>query len=328
MTSNSEIQSALKKASGIIRRAGLVAFPTETVYGLGADAFNPSAVARIFEVKNRPHFDPLIVHIADFESLEKIADKISPLAQKLMKSFWPGPLTLVLPKKAVIPDIVTAGLPTVAVRIPNHPVALELIRLADVPIAAPSANPFGYLSPTTALHVESQLGDKVDFILDAGACSIGIESTILDLSGDTPTLLRPGGVTLEALEAVMGPISLHRGDGMEKPKAPGLLSQHYSPRTPIRMLGSLPLNAHEKKGLLAFKSLPKAGIFEMTEVLSSAGDLSEAAINLFSCLHRLDQAGLDRIYVEPVPEMGLGKAIMDRLRRACSAKTEINEGRI
>ncbi len=324
MTIRPADQSVIREAAEIIRRGGVGAFPTETVYGLGADVFNADAVARIFDIKGRPHFDPLIVHVSDFQFVDKLCGTIPVLAEKLMRKFWPGALTLVLSKKDIVPDIVTAGLPTVAIRMPNHPVAIELIRCSGTAIAAPSANPFEYLSPTTALHVQDQLGDRVDFILDAGACSIGIESTILDLSGDIPTLLRPGGITLEEMDEIIGPIALHRGDGMEKPKSPGLLSQHYSPRTPIRMLGSLPLNSHEKKGLLAFKSVPMPGLFEMTEVLSLTGDLREAAINLFSCLHRLDHAGLDRIYVEPVPEIGLGQAIMDRLRRACSAKTEIH----
>jgi len=314
--------AVIREAAEIIRRGGVGAFPTETVYGLGADVFNAGAVARIFDIKGRPHFDPLIVHVSDFEFADKLCSTIPVLAEKLMRKFWPGALTLVLPKKDIVPDIVTAGLPTVAIRMPNHSVAIELIRCSGTAIAAPSANPFGYLSPATALHVAAQLGDKVDFILDAGACSIGIESTILDLSTDIPTLLRPGGITLEEIEQVIGPIALHRGSGREKPKSPGQLSQHYSPRTPIRLLDGLPLNPDEKKGLLSFKSLPNQGIFEMTEVLSLSGDLREAAINLFSCLHRLDHAGLDRIYVEPVPELGLGQAIMDRLRRACSAKTE------
>ena len=321
MTIRHADQYVIREAAEMIRRGGVGAFPTETVYGLGADVFNAGAVARIFEIKGRPHFDPLIVHVGDFRFVEKLCSNLPAFAEKLMLKFWPGALTLVLPKKGIVPDIVTAGFPTVAVRMPNHPVAIELIRCAGTAIAAPSANPFGYLSPTTALHVEDQLGDKVDFILDAGACSIGIESTILDLSGDIPTLLRPGGITREEIEEAIGPIALHRGSGREKPKSPGQLSQHYSPHTPIKILNNQTFEPNEKRGLLAFKSLPSQVTFEMTEVLSLSGDLREAAINLFSCLHRLDKAGLDMIYVERVPEIGLGKAIMDRLRRACSSRT-------
>lgn len=310
--------SAIRGAAEVIKRGGLVAFPTETVYGLGADAFNAAAVARIFEVKNRPRFDPLIVHVADFNCVEKITKNISPLAQKLMSKFWPGPLTLILHRKDIIPDIVTAGLSTVGIRMPNHPVALELIRSAGVPIAAPSANPFGYLSPTTAAHVTQQLGGKVDFILDSGKCFIGIESTILDLSGALPKLLRPGGIPLEEIEQVIGTISFDERTEMAKPMSPGQLPQHYSPRTPIKLLDGNEVQANQIRGLLAFKSPRNQELFKVTEILSTSGDLKEAAVNLFSCLHRLDKAGLDMIYAEPVPEIGLGKAIMDRLRRACS----------
>ncbi len=308
---------AVREAAAIIREGGLVAFPTETVYGLGADALNALAVAQIFEVKNRPRFDPLIVHIADSSSIRKICSPIDRRAMKLMERFWPGPLTLVLPKTQVIPDIVTAGLPTVAVRMPLHPVALELIKEAGTPIAAPSANPFGYLSPTTAEHVREQIGERVDLILDGGRCSVGVESTIIDLTGQVPAILRLGGLTIDEIEVVIGEVEISTNNP-ERPLSPGQLPRHYSPRTPVRISKTEDFGAPKGKkiGVLAF-SLPREGLpYEMVEVLSPQGDLREAAANFFSCLHRLDRAGLDIICAEPVPESGLGRAIMDRLRRA------------
>ncbi|MFH1801080.1 MAG: L-threonylcarbamoyladenylate synthase [Candidatus Omnitrophota bacterium] len=310
----------LRRAAALIQNGGVVAFPTETVYGLGADVFNLRAVARIFEIKNRPSFDPLIVHIADFNDMKKLCSSINASAKKLMKKFWPGPLTLVLPKHKTVPDIVTAGLPTVAVRMPSHSVALRLIQLAETPIAAPSANPFGFLSPTTAMHVAEQLGDKVDLILDSGKCSVGIESTILDLSGDMPVLLRPGGIPLEVIEKAMGQTVLKGSQSLPKPMSPGQLPCHYSPSTPIKILNGEQSKQIGKVGLLALKVPRNEAFFKAVEVLSISGDLKEAAANLFSCLHRLDGAKLDMIYAEPVPEVGLGRAIMDRLRRASAPK--------
>ncbi len=308
---------ALQDAGDIIRTGGLVAFPTETVYGLGADALNPQAVARIFEVKNRPRFDPLIVHIADFFEVERLYHSPNKKAEKLIERFWPGPLTIILLKSKVVPDIVTAGLSTVAIRMPAHPVALNLIKEAGAPIAAPSANPFGYLSPTTAWHVREQVGEKVDMILDGGKCPIGVESTVIDLTEAEPILLRPGGLPLEEIEAVIGKVKLSTTDYL-KPRSPGQLPCHYSPRTPIKILKEVEFDMVQGKkvGLLAFKP-PKGELpYKVVEVLSSRGDLREAAANFFTQLHRLDAAGLDIIYAEPVPEVGLGRAIMDRLRRA------------
>lgn len=304
----------LKKAAQIIRGGGLVAFPTETVYGLGANAFSAEAAARIFEAKRRPSFDPLIVHVSDFEMLARVVSEVSPLAQKLIEHFWPGPLTLVFPKSALVPGIVTSGLPTVAVRMPNHPVALELIRQSETPIAAPSANPFGYLSPTRAEHVERMLGDSVDLILDGGPTTFGVESTIL-LLAEKPVVLRFGAVSVEALEAVVGSVELRVGDS-HKPLVPGQLPQHYSPRTPIQLSKpeEVPLEVRKKVGYLAFKDVPKG--FKVVKVLSPTGDLLEAAAHLFEALHQLDRLGLEAIYAEPVPEESLGRAIMDRLRRA------------
>lgn len=309
-------QEIIKEAAALIRKGGLVAFPTETVYGLGADALNPLAVVRIFEVKNRPRFDPLIVHIADFSSLEKLCSSVDERARKLMEKFWPGPLTLVLPKTEVVPDIVTAGFPTVAIRMPAHPVALRLIEEAGTPIAAPSANPFGYLSPTTAEHVREQLGKKVDLILDGGKCSIGVESTVVELTGKEPLVLRPGGLSIEEIEKVIGQVKISTIS--PRPRSPGQLTHHYSPRTPIRILKDrkFEVKTGKRVGLLAFKSPKKNLPYEVVEILSPRGDLREAAANLFSCLHKLDRAGLDIIFAEPVPEVGLGRAIMDRLYKA------------
>jgi len=306
------------QAAETIKKGGIVAFPTETVYGLGADAFNPLAVARIFEVKKRPYFDPLIIHIARPADLEKIVLNIPSRAEKLIERFWPGPLTLVLSKRQEVPDIVTAGLSTVAVRIPLHPIALELIELADCPIAAPSANPFGYLSPTTAQHVREQLGDEVDLILDGGPCEVGVESTILSFLEKRPRLLRPGGVSLEEVESIIGKVEIDPVKE-ERPSAPGMLARHYAPRTPIVLDWSdKDLGSYEGKkiGLLAFQEPVNCLKFDHVEVLSKKGDFREAAANLFAAIRRLDAVKLDLILAEPVPEVGLGRAIMDRLRRA------------
>ena len=305
----------LKKAAFIIREGGLVAFPTETVYGLGVNAFDALAVAKIFEVKRRPSFDPIIVHIADFKDLERLTLQIDERAKKLIQKFWPGPFTSVLPKAIVIPDIVTAGLETVAIRMPSHPVALKLIKEAEVPIAAPSANLFGHLSPTIAEHVVEQIGEEIDLIIDGGKCPIGIESTVLDLTSK-PTVLRPGGLPLEEIEKVIGKIEVSTLS--KRPHSPGQLPHHYSPRTPLKIIGNKEFNVPEgvKAGLLAFKPPEDKLPFERIEVLSISGDLTEASANFFSCLHRLDKADLDVIYAEPVPETGLGRAIMDRLRKA------------
>lgn len=313
---------SIRLAGKVIRTGGLVAFPTETVYGLGCDAMNPVAAAKVFEAKQRPQFDPLIVHIADRSQLDAVVTSQPSLAQKLMDSFWPGPLTIVLPKQSVIPDLVTAGLSTVAVRMPSHPVAQALIREAGTPIAAPSANPFGYVSPTTAQHVSDGLGSKVDLILDGGPCSVGVESTVVSLIDAQPELLRPGNITLEQLTAIIGPVRCGASDH-DQPIAPGQLTRHYATLTPLTMLTSAGTQAvptsDERAGLLLIsQSNVNADRFTAVEVLSPNGDLREAARNLFAALRRLDALQLDRIYAEPCKEVGLGMAIMDRLRR-CSA---------
>lgn len=309
-------------AADIVKKGGVVAFPTETVYGLGADALDPIAVARIFEIKKRPSFDPVIVHIDSIAAIDEISSSFNRRAEILAEAFWPGPLTMVLPKSEIIPGIVTSGLDTVAVRMPSHPVARELIKATGGPIAAPSANPFGYISPTTAEHVIDQIGSEVDLILDGGSCPVGVESTVLDLSGDEVTLLRPGGLSLEEIESMVGDVKTQIIES-EKQHSPGQLPSHYAPRTPVRILeeDSFKPVSSEKAGLLAFTS-PEEDLsqYQQVEVLSSIGNLCEAAANLFSSLHRLDSAGLDVIYVRALPEVGLGRAIMDRLNRAAGTK--------
>jgi L-threonylcarbamoyladenylate synthase len=309
---------AVLQAAEIIKRGGIVAFPTETVYGLGADVFSPLGVARIFEVKKRPSFDPLIVHISKHPDVEKMAKEVPSNAQRLMDRFWPGPLSVVLLKREEVPDIVTAGLPTVALRMPKHPMALSLLGLAGNPIAAPSANPFGYLSPTTAEAVHEQLGDQIDFILDGGPCAVGVESTVVSFVERKPRLLRLGGVVLEEIESIIGPIDV-RPIEEKSPSAPGMLPRHYAPRTSMILNGSmknLDSYRNQKIGLLAFREPEESLRFHHIEVLSKRGDLREAAANLFAAIRRLDTLNLDLIVAEPIPEIGLGRTIMDRLRRA------------
>lgn len=312
-------EQTLSEAARLLRHGELVAFPTETVYGLGADALNPLAVARIFEAKQRPRFDPLIVHVAHVDDLIPLAEADSRLVRRVADAFWPGPLTLVLPRKSIIPDIVTAGLPTVAVRIPGHRVALRLLERVQRPVAAPSANPFGRISPTTATHVARFLGDRVKMILDGGACAMGLESTILSLVDETrPVLLRPGAIPAEELRRVVGDV--YPPDPKTKqPEAPGMLPSHYAPRTPLRMAAGYPQDGGAERmriGLLAFTPPGDPGRFQAMEVLSETGDLKEAAANLFAALHRLDEAGLDLILVDKIPQQGIGAAINDRLTRA------------
>ncbi len=309
----------IHRAAEIIKRGGIVAFPTETVYGLGADAFNPLAVARVFEVKKRPSFDPLIVHVADPADVKKLAKEIPSNAKKLTERFWPGPLTIVLLKEENIPDIVTAGLPSLAIRMPNHPMALALIEESKCPIAAPSANLFGYLSPTTAEHVRDQLGDQVDLILDGGPCPVGVESTIVSFLEEEPMLLRPGGVSLEEIESVIGEVGTSPSE--DRPMAPGMLPKHYAPRTPIvldRNEKNLDLYKDKNIGLLVFQEPVNNLKLHPTEILSKSGDLREAAANLFAAIRRLDALNLDLIVATPIPEVGLGRAIVDRLRHAAS----------
>lgn len=311
--------SMINDAARILQMGGLVAFPTETVYGLGADAFNRTAVARVFEAKQRPLFDPLIVHVANREQLEAVTGRLPAIAAELTARFWPGPLTLVVPKSEDLPDLVTAGLSTVAVRMPRHPMALALIRAAGTPLAAPSANPFGGTSPTCAGHVRDHLEHAVDLILDGGPATVGVESTILDLTCTPPKLLRPGGVPAEEIEMLTGPLACAKSDGTEKVNAPGMLPRHYAPRTPLRLQNDLTLPAKvqgKQIGAIAFRAIPDPARYIAHETLSPDGDLRESAANLFAAIRRLDRLGLDLIIAERVPDTGLGTAINDRLSRA------------
>ncbi|MDR3334002.1 MAG: threonylcarbamoyl-AMP synthase [Treponema sp.] len=339
-THQAEIRSlsdeAISAAAKALMKGLLVAFPTETVYGLGADAFNGAALARIFEVKERPRFDPLIVHIAGIDALERVAD-LAALDQAarehvdaLIQRLWPGPLTLILPKQPSIPDLATAGLPTVAVRFPDHPAAQQLIRRSSGAIAAPSANRFGCLSPTRAEHVQEQLGDRIAMILDGGRTGIGVESTVLDLSSCRPRILRPGGTSRECIEAVIGAVhteSLQLSD----PCSPGQLKSHYAPRTVLTLHHReemIVLPYGESEGYLFFDGksrdawyrASKPGDAPWIRTLSETGNMTEAAANFFDLLHELDKSGCSAIRGEQAPEEGLGSAINDRLSRAAAAK--------
>lgn len=310
---------ALHRAAERLRGGGIVAFPTETVYGLGAVVFDKQAVARVFEAKQRPFFDPLIVHVSSMEQVEALTARVPAAAAALMAHFWPGPLTLILPKAASVPDLVTAGLPTVAVRMPRHPLALELIRQTGKPIAAPSANTFGHTSPTTALHVRESLGRRVDLVLDGGACSVGVESTILSFCEPSPTVLRPGGVPVEAIEARLGFAVSVSSAPSGNVLAPGMLPRHYAPRTRFEVVSPPDaVSAHAGKGvgLLTMGRTADTSAFSAVECLSERMDLREAAMNLFGAIRRLDALGLNRIVAETVPDEGLGRAINDRLFRA------------
>lgn len=308
----------------MLRNGQLVAFPTETVYGLGADARNPESVAGIFESKQRPSFDPLIVHVPDVRSAEDIVLDFPKIAGQLATAFWPGPLTLVLPKRTEISDLVTAGLPGVGIRVPNHPLALELLHAVERPLAAPSANPFGGISPTTAEHVHHGLDGRLHGILDGGPCAIGVESTVLSLMTATPTILRPGGLSREAIEAVIGPVQLAVSDPTRENSAqaaPGMLSRHYAPRTPLRLISKQesPIAVAERRcGLLTYGAKTKVLGFETVENLSVDGNLKMCATKFFAALRSLDAAGLDVIIARHFPDEGLGVALNDRLRRAAN----------
>ena len=350
------IGTDLKEAARLLSAGELVAIPTETVYGLAANVFNEAAVLKVFEAKQRPAFDPLIVHVHSMEQLVDVVHEVPPEAAALMKAFWPGPLTLVLPKHPRIPDLVTSGLDTVAVRMPAHPLTLELLRALPFPLAAPSANPFGYVSPTTAQHVADQLGDRIPYILDGGPCAVGVESTIigweqqegasasertsasigpqgvsLDMhssafsasSADTFrrqgqwVLYRPGGVSVEAIEKVIGTIRPQVKHIL--PAAPGMLESHYAPRKPV-FIGDIGSLLKEHQGRAAVISFTTKHEAYRCEVLSPSSDLNEAARHLFATLRVLDASEAEVILAEVFPDKGLGRAINDRLRRAAAKR--------
>jgi len=302
-------------AAAALRAGKLVAFPTETVYGLGADATDDRAVAAIFAAKDRPGFNPLIVHLADLAAAEALV-ALDERARILATHFWPGPLTLVLPRREGCPIslLASAGLDTLAIRLPRHPVAARLLQAFGGPIAAPSANPSGRLSPTTAAHVAEGLGDRVALVLDDGPTVIGLESTVVDLSRAEARLLRPGGLTAEEIEAVIGPLAA--AEAVAAPRSPGMLESHYAPSLPLRLEA---VAAEADEALLAFGPRVPGGAHK-TLNLSPAGDLTQAAANLFAHLRRLDASGARGIAVMTVPEEGLGRAINDRLRRAAAPR--------
>ncbi len=306
-------------ALACLRRGELVGLPTETVYGLAGNAFDRQVVSQIFEAKNRPHFDPLIVHTDRLEKIFDFVEYMPPKAQLLAQKFWAGAITLVLPRKPIIPDLVTSGLETVAVRIPNHSLALRVLAALDFPLAAPSANPFGYVSPTQAQHVEDQLGIKIGCVLDGGNCEIGIESTIVGFENEQALIYRQGGITVEQIEAVIGKVQA-QPHSSSQPKAAGMLASHYSPKKPF-FIGHIPFlleKYHKQKiGVLSFE---KNYGFERQIILSEKGNLAEAAQRLFWAMRELDSMDIELIISELVPEMGLGRAINDRLRRAGAEK--------
>lgn len=317
---NGIAEGDIARAARILRAGGLVAFPTETVYGLGAHAFDESAVSRVFEIKRRPAFDPLIVHLDGLDALDRVARSVPKPALELARRFWPGPLTLVLRKREELPGRVTAGRPTVAVRVPAHPVALALIREAGVPIAAPSANRFGRSSPTTAEHVRREFPEGLDVLLDGGPCPVGVESTVLGFGpGGVPRILRPGGVPVERIERILGPVRIAARSGGPAMPAPGMLERHYAPRTPLHL--ECPAGrpgAGERWGWIGPGLPADPGRFAVVESLGRDDSPESAAAGLFSALHRLDEAGLDGIVARLVPETGLGRAVNDRLRRAAA----------
>jgi L-threonylcarbamoyladenylate synthase len=310
-----EVGQDITKVIALLKLGNLVAIPTETVYGLAANAFDEKAVTKIFEAKNRPFFDPLILHTDSIDKIKSFAEYIPLDLQILLETFSPGPITVLLPKKKNISDLVTAGLPRVAVRIPHHPLTLDLLKSLEFPLAAPSANPFGYISPTSAHHVEKQLGDKIDYILDGGICQVGLESTIIGFEDKQLTVYRKGGLSIEAIEEVVGKITLLENSS-SNPAAPGMLKSHYAPNKNMLLYEGQKLS--KKSGFLSFCEIKKTVDLENQFILSQTKDLNEAAQNLFKGLRYLDNLAIETIYIELVPDIGLGRAINDRLKRAAA----------
>ena len=308
--------TSVNEAALLLKEGEVVAIPTETVYGLAGNAFDPKALAKIFAAKERPTFDPLIVHIADINQLSDIAQDIPESAYKLAEAYWPGPMTMILPKKNCIPDLCTSGLPSVAVRFPSHLIAQEIIKLSGLPLAAPSANLFKHVSPTTAEHVAAQLSDRIAGIVDGGACSVGVESSIISLVGE-PTVLRPGAITPEMFAKIIGNIKIK--ESTSKPgqpmAAPGQCDTHYKPQVPL-YFGKVPegytLPAHTVR--IAFGN--QEGPIPATVNLSLSGDMTEATAKLYAYMHDLDLPEYDLILVDPIPNIGVGMALNDRLKRA------------
>ncbi|MEL6538420.1 MAG: L-threonylcarbamoyladenylate synthase [Bacteroidota bacterium] len=313
------IGTDLQEAKRWLDAGEVIGIPTETVYGLAGNAINPEAILRIFKVKNRPSFDPLIIHVFHWDHLKDLVEEFPAPLERLARAFWPGPLTLLLPRKPIIPDLVTSGLPHVAVRMPRHPLTQELLSVLDYPLAAPSANPFGYISPTMASHVDDQLGDQVPYILDGGPSQVGLESTIVGLENGQLTAFRLGGLSLSDLEAAAGQSLQVKPHSSSNPAAPGMLKSHYAPKVPLRLQDpdeTLQTYAPGQIGILAFQEKDDRVPEENQRVLSPSGSLDEAARNLFGALRQLDQLPVQIILAQRVPDTGLGKAINDRLLRA------------
>ena len=320
-----QVGTDIQQASTYLQQGKLVAIPTETVYGLAGNALDVKAVSSIFETKNRPSFDPLILHVASLEQVNPFVSSFPEKLKCLAEAFWPGPLTVLLPRQASVPDLVTSGLDRVAVRVPNHPLTLALLAQLDFPLAAPSANPFGYISPTQAAHVEAQLGTQIPYILDGGACAVGLESTIVGMEGEQVVIYRLGGLELPKIESLVGPVTV-QAHSTSNPSAPGQLASHYAPRKPF-LVGELnelvPKLIQEGKafGVLSFSTHFPALPSDREFVLSPSQDLQEAAQRLFMGMRLLDESDAAVIVAEFVPEIGLGRAINDRLKRAAAQPT-------
>jgi len=317
-----EIGVDIEKAAAFLRQGKLVAIPTETVYGLAGNALDVKAVSSIFQTKNRPSFDPLILHVASLEQVSPFVSEFPEKLKRLAEAFWPGPLTLLLPRKSIVPDLVTSGLDRVAVRVPNHPLTLALLGQLDFPLAAPSANPFGYISPTQAAHVAAQLGAQIPFILDGGACAVGLESTIVGMEEEQVIIYRLGGLELSKIESVVGTVTV-QAHSTSNPSAPGQLASHYAPQKPF-ILGNLGelvpqlIQQGKKVGVLSFSTHFPSLSADCQVVLSASQDLTEAAQRLFMAMRLLDESQAELIVAEFVPEIGLGRAINDRLKRAAT----------
>ena len=313
------ISKDISKAVALLNQEKLVAIPTETVYGLAGNIFSEKAIDSIFKTKQRPLFNPLIVHIPSIDYLETIVARIPEKAKLLAEVFWPGPITLVLKKKEVIPDVITAGKDTVAVRIPNHPITLELLKQLDFPLAAPSANPFNRISPTSAEHVESYFKNDIKMVLDGGTCTSGIESTIIGFENDEPIIYRLGSTSIEDIENIVGSVEI-KNKKNSVPNAPGMLARHYAPNTKTILVTDISdaIKQFQGKniGILAFENEIKNKAIKFQIVLSKTGNVSEAATNLYSALHQLDEQDLDIIIAERLPNHDIGKSINDRLQRA------------
>ncbi len=326
----SEDPTAIEQAGALLRAGEVVGIPTETVYGLAADARNPAAVVRIFEAKGRPQDNPLIVHIADFETIESIAAEVPPQARALAAAFWPGPLTMILPKQDTIPMVTSGGLNTVGIRFPSHPIAQAIIRAAGMPLAAPSANLSGRPSTTTAQHVMEDLGGKIAAVVDGGACSVGVESTVISLCGARPCLLRPGGVSLEQLRAVLGEVDVDRAlrekiDDSETVSAPGMKYRHYAPKAPVTVVFGAPQRSAdyiyaqlgENSGVLCFDDC--ADLFRGKAVVETFGpsdDEAEQAREVFDALRRFDSTSCTEIFAQCPPSSGIGLAVSNRIKKA------------